>query len=501
MGRLRNKKTRDKLKRRVKIICTIGPASNSKKTIHQMVKSGMDIARFNFSHGTHKEHGRSVQYVQEAALKYNAPVALLQDLKGLKIRVGALKDGVVILKKNSTVTLTTKKIRGDNRQIPVSYPYLIRDTAVGDTILMDDGLLRLKVTGREKGKLITKVIEGGILREKKGVNLPGTTLSGSVFTKKDRKDLEFGVKLGIDYVAISFVSSKKDILKVKNWLKKRKADIPVIAKIERPQALEEIDKIIAVSDGLMIARGDLGVEVPPEKVPLIQKSLIEKCNREMKPVITATQMLESMTVHMSPTRAEAADVANAVLDGTDALMLSAETSIGSYPVKALKMMDRIISFTETGKIQVLSHHDYIPQPLASASRLGRQADSPEAKKTFAQAIAEAACMSAMDIKAKAIVCFSRTGFTALLVSKFRPGVPIIGFTVKEDIRRKMNLYWGIFPEIMNFPSTTDEMISETEKALLKKRLVKKGDSIVIIAASPFASGGKTNILKLHKVGF
>ncbi|MEK7823022.1 MAG: pyruvate kinase, partial [Nitrospirota bacterium] len=276
--------------------------------------------------------------------------------------------------------------------------------------------------------------------------------------------------------------SKEDILKVKNWLKKRKADMPVIAKIERPQALENINEIIEVCDGLMIARGDLGVEVPPEKVPLIQKNLIEKCNAAMKPVITATQMLESMTEHMNPTRAEATDVANAVIDGTDALMLSGETAIGKYPVEALKMMNRIISFTETHRRKTTLYKDII-------------------SKTFAQAIAEAACISAMDIKAKAIVAFSRTGFTALLVSKFRPHVPIVGFTIKEEVRRRMNLYWGITPQIMKFPTGTDEMISETEKALLKKNIVKRGDSIVIIATSPFTLGGKTNIMKLHKVGF
>lgn len=478
--------------RKVKIVCTIGPVSSSREMIYRMIKAGMNVARLNFSHGTDKGHRKAVEYIRDGALKYNSPVAILQDLKGLKIRVGSVKNGSVMLKKNSTLTLTTKDIKGDNKQVSVLYPYLIKDVRIGDKILMDDGLLQLKVIDKEKDRLITKTIEGGILREKKGVNFPGTKISGAVFTGKDQKDLELGIKVGVDYIAMSFVHSKDDILSVKNWLKKHDANIPVIAKIEKPQAVENIDEIIKVSDGLMIARGDLGVEVPPEKVPLIQKKLIEKCNIANKPVITATQMLESMTEHMSPTRAEAADVANAVLDGTDALMLSAETAVGKYPVEALKMMDRIIRFTERGKFETLGYHSYVSQP---------KADSPEAKKTFAHAIAEAACISAMDIKAKAIVAFSRTGFTALLVSKFRPQVPIVGFTVKEYIRRRMNLYWGITPQIMKFPRGTDEMISETEKALLKKRIAKKGDSIVIIATSPFALGGKTNIMKLHKVGF
>ena len=447
-----------------------------------MIMAGMNVCRLNFSHGTYKEHRKAVEYIKEGVQKYNLPVAILQDLKGLKIRVGNIKNGSVLLEKNSILTLTAKDIVGDNKQLSVSYPYLTKDVRIGEKVLMDDGLLQLKVIDKKSDRLITRVIEGGILKEKKGVNLPGTKISGEVFTEKDRKDLEFGLKIGVDYVAMSFVHSKDDILKVKDWLKKHKADVPVIAKIERPQALENIDEIIGVSDGLMIARGDLGVEVPPEKVPLIQKNLIEKCNAAMKPVITATQMLESMTEHMNPTRAEAADIANAVLDGTDALMLSEETAAGKYPVEALKMMDRIISFTETHRRKTLPYKD---------------TDS----KTFAEAIAEAACISAMDIKAKAIVAFSRTGFTALLVSKFRPQVPIVGFTIKEEVRRRMNLYWGITPHIMKFPAGTDEMISETEKALLKKNIVKRGDSIVIIATSPFTLGGKTNIMKLHKVGF
>jgi pyruvate kinase len=466
--------------RKVKIVCTIGPATSSVKVIEKMIKAGMDVARLNFSHGTYETHKRAIQTIRQAARKYDAPVALLQDLKGLKIRVGAIKDGSAVLKKGSALTITTKNIIGDSERISVSYPDLIRDVGDGDYILLDDGLIQLKVTGREKGRVITKVIEGGILKEKKGVNLPGTKISGTVFTKKDREDLEFGIKMGIDYAAMSFVRSGQDILKVRNWLRKRNADIPVIAKIENRQALDHIDEIIRAADGLMVARGDLGVELPPENVPLLQKDLIERCNAAMKPVITATQMLESMTEHVTPTRAEATDVANAVLDGTDALMLSAETSVGRHPVEALKMMDRIIRYTEMRK------------PLSTADIVS---------KDFAQALAESACSSAMDIKAETIVAFSRSGFTALLVSKFRPGVPVTGFTVSEEVRRRMNLFWGVRPHVMKFPDNTDEMISESEKALLQKGIVKKGDSIAIIASSPFALGGKTNIMKLHKVGY
>jgi pyruvate kinase len=450
--------------------------------VFSLVKAGMDIARLNFSHGTHKDHRQAVKNIREASLKYNSPVAILQDLKGLKIRTGVIEGGSVMIKKNSILAVTSRTVKGNSSEIPVSYPYIVRDVSTGDRILLDDGLLELKVIRKEKNKLIAKVIEGGVLMEKKGVNLPNVNISGRVFTDKDREDLEFGLKAGVDYIAMSFIRSHHDVLVVKNWLKKKKVDIPVVAKIEKPQALDDIEGIIDASDGLMIARGDLGVEVPLEEVPLIQKAIIEKCNRAMKPVITATQMLESMTEHMRPTRAEATDVANAVLDGTDALMLSGETAVGKYPIESLRMMTRIINHTENQR----------PLQLRTESI---------ESSTFAQAISEAACISATEIKAKAIVCFSRTGFTSLLVSKFRPRVPIICFTIHEKTQRRMNLYWGSTPLIMKFPGTIDEMISESERALLRKGLVRNGDFIVIIATSPFSLGGKTNIMKLHKVGY
>jgi len=466
--------------RKAKIVCTIGPASSSTKAVHQIIQAGMNVARLNFSHGTYETHKKAFHAIRAGARACNCPVAILQDLKGLKIRIGFIKDGSVMIEKGSALTLTTKKILGDSREIQVLYPHLIKDLTIGSAVLIDDGLIQLKVKRKEKDSLITEVVEGGILKEKKGVNLPGVRISAQTFTKKDMEDLAFGIKLGVDYIALSFVCSKNDILKVKSYLKKHKADIPVIAKIETRQALDNINEIIDVSDGLMIARGDLGVEVPTEEVPLIQKRLIAMCNSALKPVIIATQMLESMTEHLRPTRAEATDVANGVLDGADALMLSAETSVGKYPVEAIKMMDRIISFTETHSMKKS------PEDIISES--------------FAQAIAEAACSTAMDIKAKTIVAFSRSGFTALLVSKFRPQTPITCFTGSEDICRRMSLYWGISPHVMKFPDNTDKMISESEKALLIKGIVKKGDAIAIIATSPFAQGGKSNIMKLHRVG-
>jgi pyruvate kinase len=468
--------------RRAKIVCTIGPSSSSRRILERMVRAGMNVARLNFSHGSHEEHARAFKNIRAVSRRQKVPVAVLQDLKGLKIRVGALRDGAVVLKKNTTVTLTVQNRTGDAGVIPVTYSRLVQDVKKGDVILMDDGLIRLRVTDKGRGRLTARVVEGGFLREKKGVNLPGVRISGATFTEKDKKDLEFGVKTGVDIVALSFVRSESDIVRVKKWLKKLKAGTPVIAKIERPQALENIDGIIRSADGLMVARGDLGVEVSPEKVPLIQKELIKRCNEAMKPIITATQMLESMTGHMSPTRAEAADVANAVLDGTDALMLSAETSIGKYPVESIGMMDRIIRHTETNLPAIPPFEEIV-------------------SSTFAQAIAESACVSAMDIQAEAIAAFSRTGFTALLVSNLPPRVQIVGFTASEDVQRRMSLYWGVNPHIMKFPGSIDDMIVTSEKALLKKGFVKKGDAIVIIATSPFAPGGKTNIMKIHKVGY
>jgi pyruvate kinase len=466
--------------RKAKIVCTLGPASSSKKVIYQMIKAGMNVARFNFSHGTFETHKKAVAIVRSGARVYKTPVAILQDLRGLKIRIGPVRDGAVRIVKGSSLSLTTKTILGDNRKVQVQYPRLVKDVPVGSTVLIDDGLIQLRVKGKGKGMLVTKVIEGGLLKEKKGVNLPGVSISAQSFTKKDMEDLAFGIRLGVDYVALSFVCTKNDVLAVKGFLKRHKADIPVIAKIETRQALENIGDIIDVSDGLMIARGDLGVEVPTEEVPLIQKRLIDMCNSALKPVIIATQMLESMTEHMRPTRAEATDVANGVLDGADALMLSGETSAGKYPLEALKMMDRLISYTETHSIKDLS------KDVVSES--------------FAQAVAEAACSTAKDIKAKTIVAFSRSGFTALLVSKFRPQVPIVCFTGSKCSCRRMSLYWGVSPYVMKFPDNTDKMISESEKALLKRGIVKKGDAIAIIATSPFARGGKSNIMKLHSVG-
>ena len=465
--------------RKAKIVCTIGPSSADREMIFSLIKNGMDVARLNFSHGDYTTHKKAIKFIRDGSRRYNKPVAILQDLQGIKIRVGLIEGGAVELKKGRTLLLMSGEGTGNQDQLFISYPALLKDAKRGDRVLLDDGLIQLSVLGRTGGALRARVLEGGMLKDRKGVNLPGVKISVKSFTEKDEQDLLLGISMGVDYVAISFVRDANDVRKVKNWLKKKKQEIPVIAKIEKPEALNNIGEILSEVDGIMVARGDLGVEIPSEEVPLVQKGLIDSANKKGKIVITATQMLESMTEHLRPTRAETTDVANAVLDGTDALMLSAETATGKYPVDAIKMMDRIIKHTELIK-------EGEPSYIRG--------------NTFAEATADAACGAAEDVKAKAIVAFTRSGSTARLVSKFRPGIPIIAYTPDKKIKKRMCLYWGVTPKIMRLLATTDEMIIEVEKSLVKERIVKKGDRIVIISSSPLSTLGKTNFMKLHRIG-
>jgi pyruvate kinase len=469
----------DRRDRKTKIVCTIGPSSATREVIFSLIKNGMNVARLNFSYGDHNTHKKALELIRTGAKKYGKPVAILQDLQGIKIRAGHFKGGKVDLKKGETVLLIPGEGTGSKDRIFISYPQLLRDVRRGNRILLDDGLIQLSVLGRIKNAIRAKVREGGVLSDKKGVNLPGIKLSVKSFTEKDEKDLLFGIDIGIDYVAISFVRNAADIRKVRRWLKERKRNIPIIAKIEKEEAICNIEEILSEADGIMVARGDLGVEIPSEKVPLIQKGLVDKANKKGKFVIIATQMLESMTEHLRPTRAETADVANAVLDGTDALMLSAETANGRYPVEAFKMMDRIIRYTESIK------------EVESAYARG---------DTFAEAVADAACRAAEDINTRVIIAFTHSGFTAKLVSKFRPHVPIVAYTPYKSVRNLMCLFWGVTPRIMRPLATTDQMVREVEKSLLKERIVRKGDNIIIISSSPLSNLGKTNFMKLHRIG-
>ncbi len=464
---------------RAKIVCTIGPASGSRSVLFNLIKSGMDVARLNFSHGSHESHREVIKIIREGSRKFKRSVAILQDLQGIKIRVGLFKNNEVELRKGSSVNIHPGEGTGDEGNIFVSYPALLKDANKGDRILLDDGLMQLRVIEKSKKALIARVIEGGVLKNRKGVNLPGMKISQKSFTEKDRRDLEFGLKMAVDYIAISFVRSAHDITAIKGWMQQRGGNISLIAKIEKPEALLNIDDILEVSDGIMIARGDLGVEVAPEEVPLIQKALIKKANNRGKLVITATQMLESMKENPRPTRAEATDVANAVIDGTDALMLSAETASGKYPIESFMMMDRIIRHTEQ------------TQKISSVYIRGN---------SYAEALADAACSASDDIGAKVLVAFTRSGFTALLVSKFRPKIPIIAFTPDHSVISRLPLYWGVIPKYMKPLADTDQMLREVEKALLKEKIVKTGDSIVVIASSPLSTKAKTNFMKLHQIG-
>jgi pyruvate kinase len=464
---------------RAKIVCTIGPSSGSKAILFQLIKNGMDVARLNFSHGTHESHQKIIKLIREGSRKYKKPITILQDLQGIKIRVGLFERGQVELRKGSRIFIHPGEGTGDEQNIFVSYPSLLKDAQKGDRILLDDGLMQLAVTGKSEEALIARVIEGGILKDRKGVNLPGMKISLTSFTKKDRLDLELGIRMAVDCIAVSFVRNAEDIVSIRDWIRKKGRDLPLIAKIEKPEALLNIDEILDVSEGIMIARGDLGVEVPPEEVPLIQKELIRKANNRGRLVITATQMLESMKENPRPTRAEATDVANAVIDGTDALMLSAETASGRYPVQSYLMMDRIIRHTEqTQKVA----NDYM------------------SSNSYPEALAYAAARAAEDIGAALLVAFTRSGFTARLVSKIRPKVPIIAFTSDKGVLSRLPLYWGVVPKYMRPLVHIDQLLLEMEKALLKENMVKTGDRIVIIASSPLSTRAKTNFLKLHQIG-
>lgn len=468
--------------RRAKIVCTIGPASSDRKTVGKMIFSGMNVARLNFSHGDYEAHKKNATLVRAEASRQKTIVSILQDLQGIKIRLGNVEGDAVTLRAGADVLLYPGDRLSNKNALYISYPALLNDVKEGDRVLIDDGLIQLSVASREKGALLARVVEGGIVRSKKGVNLPSSKTTLSAFTEKDRRDLEFGLGIGVDYVAISFVRTAEDIETVLRWAKKKNITLPpLIAKIEKPEALENINEIMDIVDGIMVARGDLGVEMPTENVPMIQKMLIDLANQKGKLVITATQMLESMTQHTRPTRAEASDVANAVLDGTDALMLSAETASGIYPVESVRMMDTIIKYTE----------EHFPHKIESAYQIGAR---------LTEAIADGACKAAHDIGAKAIVVFTHKGFTARLISKLRPRVPVIAFTPDEKVLRQMPLCWGVSGTLIK---NTDVEILDAgfmtgmEKSLIKEGLVKKGDSIVFAASSPFL--GKPNIIRLHRL--
>ena len=470
--------------RRAKIVATIGPASASQASLQQLIRAGIDVARLNFSHGTQEEHGRTIQDIRAAALAVGRPIAILQDLQGPRIRVGHLSTPVSV-SAGQSVTLSTEE-DPPHGLIPVTYRHLPADVKPGDRILIDDGRIELLVEASSANAVNCRVVTPGMINSHKGMNLPGVTVSAPTLGEKDREDLIFGLAHGVDYVALSFVRQPEDLKEARAFIAKEGADIPLIAKIERPEAVARLEEILQVSDGIMIARGDLAIETSPEAVPWIQKRLIRACNQSRVPVITATEMLESMTQNRRPTRAEASDVANAVFDGTDALMLSEETAIGKYPVESVETMARIVEAAEAGAMS--------PDRQILA---GKRRPPTTVPASFAAATCAAGARAAEETGARVIVAFTESGTTARLLSKERPAVPIIAYTPYDAIRRRMALYWGVVPKAMRTIENTDDLIHELERSLREDKLAEVGDRIVIVTGAPVGTRGSTNLMKLH----
>jgi len=468
---------------RTKIVCTIGPATGSAAVIEQLIKAGMNVARFNLSHGTYREHARHIQTVRKLSHRLAIPVAILIDLPGPKYRTGELKYGQARLKKGAQIILTTRQVKGDDEVIPINLPTLPQDIKVGNTVLLDDGAMQLKVLERQGTEVRCKVIVGGILTEGRGLVVPGMRTFAPFITDTLRECIVFAIRQQPDYLALSFVSNAKDVTSVRAILRENDADIPIIAKIERGGAVNKFDSILATSESIMVARGDLGVDIPLEKVPLVQKEIIRKCNQAGKPVITATQMLESMVNAPRPTRAEVTDVANAIFDGTDAIMLSAETSIGKHPVQAVRMMAKIAREVE-GKLPY-------EQMLAERGRWLEQ-------KTD-ELISYSACHTAHSLGAAALVAFTESGSTAGRVSKYRPRMPILAITPDAVVVGRLMLRWGVYPFQIAKASSVDELFTTATKLSKELGLAKPGDLVVITGGIPIGVAGSTNLLKVEKV--
>lgn len=470
--------------RKTKIIATIGPASGSAEVIEGIIKAGANVLRLNLSHGTREGHAEVISAIREVSDRLERPVAILLDLQGPKIRVGRLKRPSIELKAGQAINISAAVPDGDENTISTTYKDLYRDVKAGDRILMDDGLLEVRVVKVEGEVIRCVVVYGGVLKERKGMNLPGVAVSAPCVSEKDAEDLEFGITQGVDYVALSFVRKASEISGLKERIKARGADIPVIAKIEKAEAIENLDSILEESDGIMIARGDLGVELSTEEIPVLQKKLISRANEAGKIVITATQMLESMIENPRPTRAEASDVANAVFDGTDALMLSGETAVGKYPVKAVEIMVRVALEAEVAAL--------------AQKHLLRRRQGPMG--SFAQAVAFAASAASVEVNPRAIVVFTETGETARLLSKLRPATPIVAFTNNPLTWRRLSLLWGVVPYIVIFGEHTDEMICRGEAALLDHGLADFGDTIVVVSGTKVGMRGATNMMKIDWIG-
>ena len=468
--------------RRAKIICTIGPSCSAEPDLRELIQSGMDVARLNFSHGSHQDHARHIQTLRKVAAEEGKTICILQDLQGPKIRTGMLKGHQpVTLQTGGQVTITTRDVEGTAKLISTTFQALADEVKPGTCILLSDGRIELRVNHVSGDEIECQVLNGGTLGEHQGINLPGAALSIPALTEKDRRDLEFGLEHGVDAIALSFVRSAADVLEARKIIAAHKQDVPIVAKLEKPQALDQLEEILEVSDGVMVARGDLGVEMPPEKVPVIQKHVIRRAAEWRKPVIIATQMLESMIENPRPTRAEASDVANAIFDGTDAVMLSAETASGRYPKEAVCMMAKIVNEAESNMAEFM-------QPRRRTRR----------GLSISETICESIAHAAEDLHIAAIAVFTETGSSARMVSKFRPRSRIYAFSHVAAVCNRMNLFWGVQPVRREHAMNAEEMLSTAEQELVRTGKLKAGDILGVVAGRQM-SAGSTNFMRLHVV--
>ena len=477
--------------RRAKIVATLGPATAAAGMLERLFEQGLDVARLNFSHGRQEEHAQVLDRVRAASRHLGRAVAILQDLQGPKIRTGPLRAGKAgcVLRPGAELVITTEgDIAGDEQLVSTTYPHLAEDVRPGDRLLIDDGLIELRVLSTDGVRARAEVIEGGVLGESKGINLPGVALRAEALSEKDRADLAFGLAHGVDYVALSFVRTPEDVALCRAEMERTGRVVPIVAKIEKPEALDRIDAIIAAADGVMVARGDLGVEILPERVPTLQKEICRKANAAGKPVIIATQMLNSMIEHSRPTRAEASDVANAIWDGADAVMLSGETASGRFPLAAVQMMDRIVREAEAA---VRPHDVRIDAAAGTAAR---------ATVALTEVVSAAACDAAAVSGAVAICCFTLRGETARQLAHYRPTVPIVAFSPDQSIRRRLALLWGVVAKVMEPVKNADLMAELVAERLVEDELGKAGDRVVLVHGSPLGVPGQTNSIRLHEIG-
>ena len=466
---------------KTKIIGTLGPAIRNPAILDDLLNEGMNVARLNFSHASHEEHAENIQMLRDASKKSDIPIAILADLCGPKIRLGIMEKPVEIVS-GETIVISTmpEAYTGKYKMVPTEYSQLAADVKPGNRILMDDGLLQVIVRESAGADVICEVIDGGLVKSRKGMNLPNVDISVSAITDKDRKDLDFIVTQDIDFIALSFVRSRDDIRELRWLMKERGKSLPIIAKIEKPEAIDDIDAIIKETDMIMVARGDLGVEMPPQDVPVLQKMIIHKCVEANKPVITATQMLESMITNPRPTRAESSDVANAVFDGTDAVMLSGETSVGKYPLNAVRIMQQIIRASEKHALS----SEFV------------KIRSGGLNITDAENICHSACIMAQEAGAKAIITITKSGITAKLLSKFRPDIPIIAFSEEEKTIRELNIVWGVQGELIEEVNDTDSTLKRAKKTALALGYIKPGDKVVYTTGIPLLTSKAANMVKI-----